>query len=141
MAAAGLAPAAAAGPAAEAGSNTSSRNGSPTHSTQFAAGSLSQQKQLQAGDGASAAASAGNSFSAGSKGAAGSSGIAAAAMAAAQGVSAVPSSVDVGASQLLSVSALSDLQLPSFVSSLSVADSQHALSHSRASWESSVQQH
>jgi hypothetical protein len=60
-------------------------------------------------------------------------------MAAAQGVSAAPSNLDVDASQLLSISALSDLQLPSFVSSLSVAESQ-ALAQSRLSWEPSAQQ-
>lgn len=51
------------------------------------------------------------------------------------GISAVASSVDLAAScQMLSVSALSDLQLPSFASSMSVAESL-ALAQSRQSWD------
>jgi hypothetical protein len=143
MAAAGLTPSAAGATALDTDSNTSSRSASPLPKQQQQQ-QQQQQQHLPAFEDALAAASAGSSFSAAyapsSKAAVGSAGgIAAAAMAAAQGVSAAPSNLDVGASQLLSISALSDLQLPSFASSLSVAESQ-ALAQSRLSWEPSAQQ-
>lgn len=58
---------------------------------------------------------------------------AAASVPASAGVSTVPSSVDVGANQMLSASMLSDIQLPSFASTCSVAES--LLAQSRQSMD------